>query len=506
FPFYRKGKIKYDFYNESLSYYPEIYAQSVVDFNCYGDSNSNFKGLITAEKAKEIMIENAAHEFVKNLNNHNYLNKYITTKEPTRDNNEINKKLFFNFDLSWLNSNKEKSLTSEQSNYDEWIMDRANNIEIFTQNRSGKQTIINYKTNSSVDDIIDYYNNLLVNKNISSNKNSKQMWQVNYSDKKVLGFNGLNTEDFKIDIVIDYLPLKERSNSFSENKTDIKSLKSKNVQIVYWEYNEQAKVLERIRRGEFSLEEIQGLLDNEQIEKDIFYYLAELKLIQEEIKRNYWEDNIFSEKLENDYLNILNSLKSNKYENMDIFYQGLYYQNKANMLHSPELANKATSFYRELEYKGEYGYGKGATKRLKQIKVMPYLSSFNYQELINEIKDNDLRGEFLKEYELLLKGGEFEKALEEIQYPTFSQKPVKVILYALLDKDENGFELLEERDNIISWELSKAIAYQLRGEGLKSSQKLDEINSNFPKWQFKDEVNKLYLRTGLELIKNTNWY
>jgi len=77
FPFYRKGKIKYDFYNESLSYYPEILSQSVVDFNCYGDSSSNFKGIVSRNKAKEVMIEKAVLEFVKNINNHNYLNKYI---------------------------------------------------------------------------------------------------------------------------------------------------------------------------------------------------------------------------------------------------------------------------------------------------------------------------------------------------------------------------------------------------------------------------------------------
>ena len=128
---------------------------------------------------------------------------------------------------------------------------------------------------------------------------------------------------------------------------------------------------------------------------------------------------------------------------------------------------------------------------------MPYLSSVNYNEKIAQINYDDLRGEFLKEYELLMKAEEFEKAFEELTYPSFSQKPVKVILYALLDKEETGFELLEERDNILSWDLSKAIAYQIRGEGLKSSEEIYEIKENYSEWQINKEINKLYLRTGL---------
>ena len=492
--FYRKGKIKYDFYNESLSYYPEILSQSVVDFNCYGDSSSNFKGIISTEKAKEVMIKNSAREFVKNINNHSYLNTYITTNK-VNNNEEINRDFSFALNLSWFNFNEEKSVIAGPNEYQSWILENATNIEVFTQQRAGNQILINYKTESEIDEIINYYNNLLAEKNIDYNKNGNQDWMDNYSNKKVLGFKGLKTEDFILDIVIDYLPLKESSNHFAKNRTDIKTLENKNVQIIYWDYNNKAKALERIRRGNYQLDEINKLLTEEKIEKDPFYYQAKLKLLLKEIEKEYWEEKNYPESMEKEYLTILNKLETVGYKNMDIFYEGLYYQNKANMLHSPELNQKAQTIYKKLTHND--GYSKGAEKRIKQLEVMPYLETVNYQKAISELKNKELRGEFLEEYELLMKAGEFEKALDKIENPTFSEKPLKVILYALLDREETSFELLKERDNILSWELSKAISYQLRGEGLKSSQKLDEIIDDYPEWQIRSEINKLYLRTGL---------
>jgi hypothetical protein len=363
-PFIKQGKIDCSFKTRLMIFGPEDFSNEkfVIRFN--GKSKNNIKGIISQDYAYNLLLEEASRKFVEHFNKE--INKLYGLGRPETLKKDVK--------LNKVRPLKNTVSNKYIQNYSSWIPENSKSIFVYYDNRFGKQNVISYTVEESLDDLISFFNKQL-NAKISNWINfvggvKRYREYGNDLEKNIINIK--YQKDDRVGVRFD---------------TEPQELPIKRVEILLWDYSDPIVALNKLRdykwSQDLSLDEIKINLKNTG-NKDILYYIILSKIkTQELIEKAYNNEVISQEDIENIIKQISEIKNYSLYHGAYRFYRGDFYHQLGTALKESEYFKKALNDYKYLKDKyGSKYFGYGAERGILRIKANPIYEDHDYNRTV----------------------------------------------------------------------------------------------------------------------------